>query len=98
MSRPVWSVEEMERDIDRLTALAPPLKVFVLPGGSEGAALAHWARTVCRRSEREIVALTSEEEIAPIVLAYVNRLGDWLFALARAENAVGGVPEVAWEP
>jgi cob(I)alamin adenosyltransferase len=98
MSKPTWSTEEMEQDIDRLTALTGPMRAFVLPGGNEGSAFAHWARTVCRRAEREIVTLSAEEEIKPVVLTYINRLSDWLFALARAENAVGGVADVEWKP
>ena len=96
MSRPLWSMEEMEQDIDRLTALAPPLTSFVLPGGGEGAAFAHWARTVCRRAEREIVTLCTEVDVKPEVITYVNRLSDWLFALSRAENAVNGLQDVEW--
>ncbi len=98
MSKPTWPVEAMEQDIDRLTALAPPLQSFVLPGGGEGSVFAHWARTVCRRAEREIVVLCAEEAVDPRVLIYVNRLSDWLFALARAENAVNGVPDQEWKP
>jgi cob(I)alamin adenosyltransferase len=98
MSKPLWSLEEMEKDIDRLTALAPPMTSFVLPGGGEGSAFAHWARTVCRRAEREIITLNTEAEVRPEVIAYVNRLSDWLFALSRAENAVNGVPDVEWKP
>ena len=98
MTKPTWSTGEMERDIDRLTALAPPMKAFVLPGGGEGSAFAHWARTVCRRAEREIVELCTEAEIKPEVIAYINRLSDWLFALSRAENAVHGVADVEWRP
>jgi cob(I)alamin adenosyltransferase len=98
MSKPTWSLEEMEKDIDRLNEMAPPMKAFVLPGGCEGSALAHWARTVCRRAEREIVTLAGEVEVNAIVLTYINRLSDWLFALARAENAQNGVPDVEWRP
>lgn len=97
-SMSVWSTKEMERDIDRLTALAPPMHAFVLPGGEEGAAFAHWARTVCRRAEREIVSLCAEEDVKPEVLIYINRLSDWLFALSRAENAVRGMPDLEWKP
>jgi len=98
LTRPLWSTAEMEQDIDRLTALAPPMKAFVLPGGSEGSAFAHWARTVCRRAEREIVELCAEVDLKPEVLAYINRLSDWLFALSRAENAQNAVPDVEWRP
>ncbi len=98
MSKPTWSIEAMEQDIDRLSALAPPMKAFVLPGGNEGSAHAHWARTVCRRAEREIITLAGETAVSPVVTVYVNRLSDWLFALARAENAANGLPDVEWLP
>ena len=98
LSRPTWSLEAMEADIDRLTALAPPMKAFVLPGGSPGAAHAHLARTVCRRAEREAVALAHGAPVDPAVLRYLNRLSDWLFALARAENAVASVADIEWIP
>lgn len=98
MSKPTWSIEAMERDIDRLMAMAPPMRAFVLPGGNEGAAFAHWARTVCRRAEREVITLGSEVEVNPLVLTYINRLSDWLFVLARAENAANGLEDVEWRP
>ena len=88
----------MEEDIDRLTALAPPMTAFVLPGGHPGSAYAHWARTVCRRAERDVVALGATEAVPPEALVYLNRLSDWLFSLARAANAVAGVEDVRWEP
>ncbi|MBK8726907.1 MAG: cob(I)yrinic acid a,c-diamide adenosyltransferase [Holophagaceae bacterium] len=98
MTKPTWEIPDMEQDIDRLTALAPPMKHFVLPGGSAASSHAHLARTVCRRAERDIVALNAEEPVPMDVLVYINRLSDWLFALARAENAVQGVPDVEWIP
>ncbi len=98
MTRPTWEIPDMERDIDRLTALAPPMKHFVLPGGTAASSHAHLARTVCRRAERDIVALNAEEPVPMEVLVYVNRLSDWLFALARAENAVHGVADTEWIP
>ncbi|WP_243287305.1 cob(I)yrinic acid a,c-diamide adenosyltransferase [Geothrix terrae] len=98
MSAPTWTLADMEADIDRLTALAPPMTAFVLPGGTSASAHAHLARTVCRRAEREVVALTHEEPLNPSVLAYLNRLSDWLFALARAENATAGVADIQWVP
>ncbi len=98
MTTPTWAVADMEADIDRLTALAPPMTAFVLPGGSAGSAHAHLARTVCRRAEREVVALSEGAAVDAAVLIYLNRLSDWFFALARAENAVAGVPDIEWHP
>ncbi|WLT31928.1 cob(I)yrinic acid a,c-diamide adenosyltransferase [Geothrix sp. PMB-07] len=96
MNRPTWNLEDMEADIDRLTAMAPPMTAFVLPGGTSASAHAHLARTFCRRAEREVVALTHEEPMDPAVLTYLNRLSDWFFALARAENAGAGVADIVW--
>ena len=98
MTAPTWTIAEMEADIDRLTTLAPPMTAFVLPGGSVGSAHAHLARTVCRRAEREAVMLSAGTPVDPAVIVYLNRLSDWLFALARAENAVSGTPDVEWHP
>jgi cob(I)alamin adenosyltransferase len=98
MTMPTWKVPDMEADIDRLTQLAPPMKHFVLPGGTPSSAYAHLARTVCRRAERDAVMLGNEEAVPPEVLVYINRLSDWLFALSRAENALAGVADVEWIP
>ena len=98
MTRPTWAIADMETDIDRLTALAPPMRNFVLPGGSPGAAWAHLARTVCRRAEREVAALDAAEPVEASVRIYLNRLSDWFFALARAENASAGAADVEWLP
>jgi cob(I)alamin adenosyltransferase len=98
LKQPLWPLEKIEAEIDRLMQTAPPLAVFILPGGCPGAAWAHWVRTLCRRAEREVVALALHEPIAPGLLAYLNRLSDWLFALARAENALNGTAEVQWKP
>ncbi|MCL1908415.1 MAG: cob(I)yrinic acid a,c-diamide adenosyltransferase [Holophagaceae bacterium] len=81
-------IEDMEADIDRLTAAAPKIQTFVLPSGCPASAFAHHARTVCRRAEREVVAMSHEAPVPEWIEAYLNRLGDWLFALARAENAL----------
>jgi len=98
MTCPTWGTEAMEKDIDRLTALAPPMRAFVLPGGTPAAAHANHARTVCRRAERLVTALAEEVEVDAIVIIYLNRLSDWLFALSRAENAQAGVQDIEWEP
>ena len=98
MTAPTWGIADMEADIDRLTALAPPMKAFVLPGGCAASAYAHMARTICRRAEREVVMFNAEEPVDAAVIIYLNRLSDWFFALARAENATSGTPDVEWHP
>jgi len=75
----------------------PPLKQFILPGGSENAALAHLSRTICRRAERELLALTKKEKIRSECLVYLNRLSDWFFLLARYLNTLADVEDVIWE-
>ena len=89
-------VEEFEQAIDAADAELPPLRAFVLPGGAPKAAALHLARTVCRRAERAMVALHHVEPLPPVVLAYVNRLSDLLFVLARAANHNQGTPEERW--
>jgi cob(I)alamin adenosyltransferase len=89
-------VEALERDCDRFNEELPNLKSFVLPGGNEAAARLHVARTVCRRAEREAIAAAATEELNPLALAYLNRLSDLLFILARAANAGGDEP--LWRP
>lgn len=90
-------VTRLEEAIDRLEAELPPLRRFILPGGSRPGALLHLARTVCRRAERRIVTLARETEIPPAVITYMNRLSDLLFVLARAANRRAGAHEVPWE-
>lgn len=90
-------VEDIEKEIDHLQALLPPLRLFILPGGSRGAAYAHVCRTVCRRAERCILRLAeSGAEVDDMVTAYVNRLSDYLFVLARKINAENNVDDVIW--
>ncbi len=91
-------VEALERDIDHHETLLPPLRQFVLPGGTAAAAALHHARTVARRAEREIVSLAARESINPELLKYVNRLSDLLFVLARAANRAAGQQDIAWTP
>ncbi len=86
----------LEAAIDRYDAELPPLKAFVLPGGARLGALFHHARTVCRRAERSVIALARQEDVDPAVLAYVNRLSDLLFTLARYANQTAGMPEEKW--
>lgn len=90
-------VAEVETEIDRVQALLPPLKLFILPGGSRGSAYAHVCRTVCRRAERCILRLVeSGAEVDDNVTAYVNRLSDYLFVLARKLNVDNNVEDVVW--
>lgn len=89
-------VEALEALIDHLSAQLEPLRNFVLPGGSPGAAQLHLARTICRRAERLVVALAAAEQVGPYVLQYLNRLSDALFVMARYENLEKGVDDVLW--
>ena len=88
-------IQRLEDWIDRLEADLPPLRRFILPGGTRAGALLHLSRTVCRRAERSIVALGADN-IEAHVLAYINRLSDLLFVLGRAVNHRAGQPEVEW--
>ena len=89
-------VTEIEDWIDRLDSELEPLRNFVLPGGARGAAQLHLARTVCRRAERAVIALSRDEDVAPVLIRYLNRLSDLLFTLARAVNRRAGVAEPTW--
>jgi cob(I)alamin adenosyltransferase len=91
-------VERLETLCDQVNACLEPLKSFVLPGGTELAARLHLARTLCRRAERQTVALAEASAVNPAALAYVNRLSDLLFILARAANVTAGHPEPLWRP
>lgn len=89
-------IQRLEQWIDAAEAELPPLRRFVVPGGSPGAAALHLARTVCRRAERHIVSLGSEA--VPVeTVTYVNRLSDLLFVLARLANRRANVPDREWE-
>jgi len=90
-------VEWIEGRIDALTEKLEPLTSFVLPGGSEAAARLHLARTAARRAERAMTALADAEPVNPAALAYINRLSDYLFVLARHAND-GGKGDVLWKP
>lgn len=99
---PVPTVEQrhidlLEEEIDRLTAQLGPLENFILPGGTEGAARLHLARTICRRAERSVASLTAAETVNPLALTYLNRLSDALFVMARFENRHRGIEDVYWD-
>lgn len=91
-------VDGLERQIDAISASLPPLKQFILPGGSPTAAYLHLARTVCRRAERQTVALTQikGESVDRWAMIYLNRLSDFLFVLARLANQLHDVADVPW--
>ena len=89
-------VARLEEAVDRFNADLGPLKEFILPGGTRAAAIAHVARTVCRRAERALVRMAATEPVSTAVRRYVNRLSDLLFVLARALNRAAGAPDVLW--
>ena len=95
-------IKHLESAIDRLQERLPPLQAFILPGGHLSAALAHIARTVCRRSERHVVLLREEYMAEAVikqfeaVISYLNRLSDYLFVLARYCNQMHAVNDIPW--
>jgi cob(I)alamin adenosyltransferase len=91
-------VDRLEQLCDDFNADLPMLKSFVLPGGTPAAARLHVARTICRRAERDALTADGETGINPLVLAYLNRLSDFLFIAARWANAQGGHAEPLWKP
>lgn len=95
IEEPDW--RKLEGWMDEYDAHCPPLRAFVLPGGSEAAARAHYARTVCRTAERALVSLAHDEEVRSDNLVYLNRLSDFLFILGRYLNVRAGVAETEWK-
>jgi cob(I)alamin adenosyltransferase len=89
------AIGDLEGSIDEQTATLPPLKEFILPGGSQLSASLHFARTVCRRAERSVLAVDSSNLAE--VLVFLNRLSDWLFVSARTANARASVLDTPWE-
>jgi cob(I)alamin adenosyltransferase len=89
-------VARLEEAIDARQERLPPLRAFILPGGSKTGALLHFCRTVCRRVERRVVSLSQREDVDPLVLVYLNRLSDLLFVLARDVNHRSGETEDTW--
>ena len=90
-------IDFLDEEIGRLNADLPPLKEFILPGGSRAAASCHLARTITRRSERALVALAQSETVSALALQHLNRLSDFLFILARTLNRHAGVGDVCWQ-
>lgn len=94
---PPARISELEAEIDALEADLPPIHHFIIPGGSKTASLLHLARTVCRRAEREIIALSQKEMLSPDLIIYMNRVGDLLFVQARYVNYQKKIPETTWK-
>ncbi len=91
-------VKRLETTLDKLNTDLPPLKEFILPGGTEAAAVCHLARAVCRRAERHVIRLGESEETSAAAKKYLNRLSDLLFVIARALNMHAGRSDVLWQP
>jgi cob(I)alamin adenosyltransferase len=91
------NITYLENLIDNYTDQLPPLRNFILPGGTLCASYLHQARTVCRRAERLIVRLAAEEKIGDNIVIYINRLSDYLFTAARFANFLSNVPDSEWE-
>ena len=94
---PKGEIERLEHLIDDIMQLLPERQGFILPGGTPEAAQAHVCRTVCRRAERCIVALSEEATVTPEVQQYINRLSDYLFVLAKKLNFIAGKQEKVWQ-
>jgi len=90
------NVADLEHVLDGLNVDLPPLKEFILPGGTPAAAACHLARAICRRAERRTIHLAGSETVNPETIRYLNRLSDLLFVLARHLNRTAGVPDVLW--
>jgi len=91
-------VKQLEVWIDKFDQEVPELKNFILPGGHPAVSLAHICRTVCRRTERSIIALSRSETVDEVILQFMNRLSDYLFIFARALSKILDAPEVPWSP
>ena len=94
---PDGEIEVLEQEVDKIMNLLPERQGFILPGGTQAAAQAHVCRTVCRRAERRIVALSEVAQISPETQQYINRLSDYLFVLAKKINFNAGVSEIIWQ-
>ena len=94
---PEGEIERLEQKVDEIMQMLPERQGFVLPGGTKEAAQAHVCRTVCRRAERRIVALSEVAQITPSILQYVNRLSDYLFVLAKKINFNANHSEIVWQ-
>ena len=91
------AITRLERHIDKIESQLKPLKQFILPGGNNTAAMLHFARTICRRSERLVIQLSQKESIGDNPIVYLNRLSDLLFVLARWSNHLSDTTEYLWK-
>ncbi len=89
-------LQELESEIDRMTASLPPLRNFILPGGHVVVSQVHIARTVCRRAERMVVRLHHADQVDPLIIQILNRMSDYLFTLARAASVFTKTEEKPW--
>ena len=94
----VADTQWLEEVIDKMNEELPPLQSFILPGGNSLSASLHQSRAVCRRAERLVVSLGKQEEVAPGVVAFINRLSDALFVFGRWVTINQGEEEILWEP
>jgi cob(I)alamin adenosyltransferase len=94
---PDGEIALLEQEVDTIMHELPDAQGFILPGGTREAAQAHVCRTVCRRAERRIVALSEEADVSPEVQQYINRLSDYLFVLAKKLNFIAGKQEKIWQ-
>ena len=92
----IWT-KQFEEQIDEMTKALPPLKNFILPGGSKAACQAHICRTTCRRAECICVALNCQENINPVILVYLNRMSDYFFTLSRYINHLQNISDIIWK-
>jgi cob(I)alamin adenosyltransferase len=92
-------IAALEAAIDKFETDLPPLKNFILPGGTRAAALLHVARTVCRRAERRVITLAAEKDavVSPRIVIYLNRASDLFFVLARSVNRASGKADIEWQ-
>jgi cob(I)alamin adenosyltransferase len=91
-------VSYLEKRIDAMEEKLEPMKVFVLPGGHPSVSFGHVTRTVCRRAERLVISLNTQEAVEPVLLKYLNRLSDYFFVLCRAMASELKAPETPWKP
>lgn len=91
-------ISVLEKAIDEMDSVLPPMRNFILPGGHASVSYCHIARTVCRRAERLVIALNALEAIDPLVIRYLNRLSDYLFMLSRKMGSELNIEETPWKP